>query len=135
MESARNSSLAVGNGGGDGFGGNGAVLEDLLVVVDIADEGVERVDALLEAAFNAFPFVGRDNARDQVEGKDPLRAGGIPVDVEGDAQLQQQPLGGVLVTEQLAIGQGLNDLLDQFKVRPGGPVRLEHFVVKTFSPV
>ena len=105
--------LAVGDGGGDHFGGNGAVLEDFLVVIDVVDEGVERVDALLEAAFDAVPFVRRDDARDQVEGEDAFGAGGVAVDVEGDAQLQQQALGGVLVAEQLAIGERLDDLLDQ----------------------
>jgi hypothetical protein len=93
------------------------------------------VDALLEAAFDAVPFVGGDDARDQVEGEDALRAGGIAVHVEGDAQLQQHTLRGVLVAEQLSIGQRLNDLLDQLEVGPGGTVRLEHLVVEAFGPV
>src|ERR1019366_3200735 len=98
-------------------------------------EGVEGVDALLEAAFDAFPFVGRNDARNQIEGKDAFRAGGIAVDVEGDSQLQQQALGGVLVAEQLAIGERLDDLLDQLIVRPRRSVRLEHLVVKAFGLV
>ena len=77
--------LAVGDGGGDHFRGNGAVLENFLVVIDIADEGVERVYPLLESAFDAVPLRRRDDARDQVERKDSLRAGRIAVDVKGDA--------------------------------------------------
>ena len=51
--------LAVGDGGGDDFGGDGAVLENFLVVIDVVDEGVEGVDALLEAALDVVPFVRR----------------------------------------------------------------------------
>jgi hypothetical protein len=104
-------------------------------VIDIADEGVQCVDALLEAAFDALPFVGRDNARNQVEGEDAFRAGGIAVDVEGDAQLQQQAFGGVFVAQQLAVGERLNNLLDQLILRPRRAVRLEHLVVEAFGLV
>ena len=43
----------------------------------------------------------------EVEGEDAFGAGGIAVDVEGDAELQQQALGGVLVAEQLAVGRAI----------------------------
>ena len=60
----------------------------------------------------------RDDARDQVEGKDALGAGGVAVDVEGDAHLQQQALGGVLVAQQMAVGERLDGLQQQPRVRP-----------------
>ncbi len=119
----------------DHLGGNRAVLENFLVVVDVVDEGVERVDALLQAAFDAVPFVGRHDARDQVEGKDSFRARRVAVDVERDAELQQQPLGGMLIAQQLAVGERLYDLLHQLKVRPRRTVLLEHLVVKAFGLV
>ena len=56
----------------------------------------------------------------EVEGEDALGAGGIAVDVEGDAQLQQQALGGVLVAQQAGRRTSdLNDVQDQLHVRAG----------------
>ena len=93
------------------------------------------MDALLQAAFDPVPFVCRHDARDQVERKDSFRARRVAVDVERDAELQQQPLGGMLVAEQLAVGERLNDLLHQLEVRPRRAVLLEHLVVKAFGLV
>ena len=50
-------------------------------------------------------------------------------------ELQEQALGGVLVAEQLAVGERLNDLQHQLDVRPRDAVRLEHFVVEAFGLV
>ena len=48
------------------LGGNDAVLEDLLVVVDVVDEQVQRVDALLEAALDRSPIrAAGDDPRDR----------------------------------------------------------------------
>src|SRR5205085_6145515 len=96
--------LAEGDGRVDHVRRDGPVLEDLLLVIDIVDEAVERVDALLEAALDVVPLGGADDARDQVEGEDALGALIVAVDVEGDAELQEEPFGGVLVAEKLAGG-------------------------------
>ncbi len=93
------------------------------------------MDPLLQAPFDAVPFVCRHDARDQVEGKDPFRARRVAVDVECDTELQQQPLGGMLVAQQLAVGERLDDLLHQLEVRPRRTVLLEHLVVKAFGLV
>ena len=60
---------SVGDGAGDDLGGDGAILENSLLVVDVVDEGVEGVDALLEAAFDAVPLGRGDDPRDEIEGK------------------------------------------------------------------
>ena len=75
---------------------------------------------------------GGDDARDQVEGEDAFGPGGVAVDVEGDAHLQQQTLGGVFIAEQLTGVERLDDFLDQLDVRPRRPSRLEHLVVEAF---
>ena len=62
-------------------------------------------------------------------------AGAVAVDVEGDAELQQKPLGSMLVAQQLAVGQRLDNLLHQLEVRPRHTVLLEHLVVKAFGLV
>ena len=82
-------------------------------MVDVVDEEVQGVDALLEAAFDLVPLVGGNDARNEVEREDALGAGGVAVDVEGDAHLQQQPLGGVLVAQQLAVGERFDGVQQQ----------------------
>ena len=46
---------------------NNFVFQDFLVVVDVVDEFVQRVDALLEAALDPVPFLSADDTRNQVE--------------------------------------------------------------------
>ena len=88
-------------------------------MVDVVDEVVERVDALLEAALDPVPFLGRHDARNQVEGEDAFGAGGVAVDVEGDAQLQQQALGGVLAAQQLPVVERFDGVEQQAGLGPG----------------
>ena len=54
---------------------NDFILQNLLVVIDVVNEFVERVDALLESAFDAVPLFAAHNAWDQVEWKDSLGSG------------------------------------------------------------
>ena len=79
------------------FGGHHAGLEDLLVVVDVVDEAVQRRDALDESGFHVHPLVLGDDARDQVEGDQPLGARPVlvlcAVDGEGDADAAEDHLG------------------------------------------
>ncbi len=82
-----------------------------------------------------LPLGGGDDARDQVEGENALRAGRIAVHVEGDAHLQQQALGGALVAQQVAIREALDGIHQQADVRPRRAVVLEHFVVEVFGPI
>jgi len=88
--------------------GNDAVLEDLLIVIEIVDEQVERVDALLETFLDAAPFGGRHDARDEVERENLLRSGAFAIDFERDAHLEQRAFGGLLAVEQFAVGEALD---------------------------
>ena len=107
----------VGHRGENHLGGNHSVAQDLLVVIDIVDEGVEGVDPLLETALDVVPLGGGHDSRDQIEREDALGSRGVSIDVEGDAHLKQQTLGGVFVAQQMALGQGL----DRFQQKPGMP--------------
>ncbi len=75
-----------------------AVPQDLLGVVDVVHEAVERADPLLQARLDDGPLLGRDDPRDGVEGQDPLRTlAVVVVDGEGDAAVQERArreLGG-----------------------------------------
>ena len=69
--------------------GNDLILEDLLLVVEVVQEEVQRRDPLDEAGLKARPFAGRDDSRDQVEREDPLGALRVIVDGEGHAAPQE----------------------------------------------
>ncbi len=58
----------------DLLGRHDAGLEDRLLVIDVVDEAIERRHALSQAALHLAPFVGRDDARDEVERDQALGA-------------------------------------------------------------
>ncbi len=91
--------------------------------------------ALLEAPLDMLPFVRGDDSGDQVEREDPFGAGRVSVNVERDAHLQQHPLGGMLVAQQMAVGQGLDRLEKKLGAGPGPPVAFKHLIVKAFRIV
>ena len=67
-----------------------AVPEDLLLVVDVVEEEVERLHPLDEAALDVDPLGARDHARDQVEREDPLEPFLLAVDREADSLVQER---------------------------------------------
>ena len=78
---------------GDQLLRNPAGAQDLLAVVDVVEEGVERLHALLDAGGQPPPFGARDDAWHDVEGDQPLGRLGFAIDGEGDAGLAENPLG------------------------------------------
>ena len=79
-----------------------AGLEDLLVVVDVVEEGVERADALAQARGELAPLVRRQHPRDDVERDQPLVAVLLAVDREGDADAVEQAVGlGALLAQDV----------------------------------
>ena len=69
----------------DEIGRHDPGLEDLLAVVDVGEEEVERAQPLHEAALDHLPLVGRDDPRDEVEREDAVGARVVAVDREADA--------------------------------------------------
>jgi hypothetical protein len=90
----------------DQLAGDDAVGEDFGVGVDVAQEEIERGDALGEAALDAVPLLGGDEAGQQVVGEDALGAFVAAVDGEGDALGEEGEVGGLLAALQFVGGQG-----------------------------
>ena len=109
------------------------VLQDLLVVINVVDELVERVDALLEAALDPVPLLGADDARNQVEGENALRARRISVDVEGDAHLEEQALRRALAAQKLALLERLDGVEQQASLRPHHSGIVEHLIPESLG--
>jgi hypothetical protein len=109
-------------------GGNDTRLDDGLVVIDVVDEPIQREDALLETAFDRVPLRGRHDPRHEVEREDALGTRAVTVDVERDAHLHQRAFGRTLTTEQLAVGQRVDELDQRARERSGHAARFEHLV-------
>ena len=81
-------------------------------------EEVEGGDALDQPALDRVPFGGRDDARQQIVGKDAFGAARVAVDGEGDALVQEGEVGGPLPFFQLRRRQFEQALIELFVLRP-----------------
>jgi len=102
--------------------------DDVLAVVDVVQEHVQRAHALTQPCLELLPFVGRDHARDHIEGNQPLRAGRFAVNGERDANATKHEVGlGTLVGHRLR-ALAMQPRLVAAIVRPGCPRGREHLV-------
>ena len=109
--------------------GHHAVLQHPPVIVDVAQEQVQRLDALGQARFQPRPFRPRDNARDQVGGNDPLGGLVVVIDGEGDALMQEALLAGLLAAVQFLQRQGGQPRVHRRIGRARRTVGCEHLVI------
>ena len=104
------------------------VAQDALAVVDVGEEGVERVHALDHAALDVIPLLARDDARDEVEREDPLEPLLLAVDREADALVEERGVDRVPPRRELLDAQRRELLGERAVVRPRPAGRLEHLV-------
>jgi hypothetical protein len=77
---------------GHEFLGDAARAQDLAPVVDVGEEGVQRLDALLEPARELPPLEMVEHAGHDVEGDQPLGVAALRIHGEGDADAPEQHL-------------------------------------------
>ena len=58
-------------------------------MIDVVDESVQRPHALLESCGEMAPFVGRNDARNDVERDQPLGSGLLAIHGERDAHAME----------------------------------------------
>ena len=80
------------------------IAQDVLVVVDVLEEQVQRGQPLHQAALDLLPFGGGDDARHRVHRPDALDAFFLAVDGEADAVLQHGQVGHRLAAAELLGG-------------------------------
>ena len=114
---------------------NHPVLQNLLLMVDVIDEQIQRADALRQPPFDPVPFVRTDDARNDVEGKDLLRTLRVAVDAEGDPHAKQHALGRQLAPSQFAGFQRVNLTNQQLGPRSWLAVFVDQFVKDPFRVV
>lgn len=96
---------------------NDFCLQNLLAVIDVVEEGVERPDPLLQSGFESLSFDRRDDARNDVAGDGSLGAGFFAVDRKGDADAMEQCVG---------LGTLLRELLERRRRQPFGNALVMH---------
>ena len=71
-------------------------------MIDIVEEGVERLHPLGNPALQLAPFCRSDDARHDVERDQPFLAVVVAIDVEGDAGAAEEALGLIALLAQPA---------------------------------
>jgi hypothetical protein len=105
-----------------------AVAEDVLLVINVVEEQVQRRDSLDQTAFDFLPFVGGNNAGQEIKRENPFRSLVVAVDRESDALDQESGGGeGAFPLEFLVIH--FLEAVEQLGVmRPGHAGPGKHFV-------
>ena len=113
--------------------GDHARLENLLVVVNVVEEGVQGPDPLLEAGLEAEPFLVGEHPGDDVERDKALGALFLAVDGKRDADPVKQGVGlGPFLTQSFG-GLVAQPLAIAAVVRAVRAVVQLHFVIRFFG--
>ena len=98
-------------------------------MIDVAEEKVQRGEALREALLDFGPFAGGDDAGKKIVGENALGAFLAAVDGEGDAFVQEGEVGGLLAAAQFLRSKLEQSLVEGAVVLPRNAGGREHFVV------
>ena len=99
-------------------------------MIDVVQEKIERGDSLFQTALDLFPFLGGDNSRNQIEGKNSLGPLRIVVNSEGDALAQESERSQLTFAIEFVFLQLGETLQQSLVMRPGLSRRTKHFVVE-----
>jgi hypothetical protein len=112
------------------LGRNLARLENFLIVIDVVQEHVERLDALTQPGTQGFPFGGRNDARNDVERNQPLLARFLAIHGEGDADPVKGQIGlGPLALDALG-WRRLEPVFVSLVMRTDATVGVIHLVIE-----
>jgi len=112
-----------------------AVLEALLLAIDVGDEEVEGGDALDQPRLQPLPLARGHDARHEVEREDPLQPFLLAVDRERDALVHERELLQPLAAADLALGERLEHADDALVVSTRIAVAIEGFVERRAAVV
>ena len=98
--------------------GNNPVSNDLLIVVQIVNEKIQSLDALLESFFNLNPLLAVHDSRKQIERPNFLCAFVVPVNGKRDSEVLQQQLGTTLALQQLLVRKFFQTIRKRSTNRP-----------------
>jgi hypothetical protein len=92
---------------------NDAGADRFARAINIAQKGVQRGDALRQAALQGRPFRLGQHARDDVEGDEPLGRLGVAIDGESDADAAEKQLRLAAAQRQMIGGHRIEPALQR----------------------
>src|SRR5262245_27108816 len=101
------------------FGGNYLFAQNMLIVIYVLAEQVESNDSLLKSAFNRSRFGRRNNAGNQVKGKNAFHARGIIVDSEGNSLIPEGDVRHLPPAQECTVIQTGKLSINRFVMLPG----------------
>jgi hypothetical protein len=104
------------------------ILENFLLMINVVEKEIQCGDALRQTAFEVFPFLGRNDAWQQIKRENFLRAGRIAIDVEGDALPHQGEVHRLPFEAEFFRRDLLQQVLKPRIMWPGGVRCGEHFI-------
>ncbi len=110
------------------------VPNDVLRPVNVVDEQIERLHALLQARLGAPPFGRRNHPWNDVHRPSPVDGVAVTVDRESDAQRLDLEFGGALPFAQ-RLGSQFVQMLDQMTRRRARPIGANEFIVEILLQV
>ena len=114
---------------------NYSVFYDLLLVIDVVQEKIQRRDPLNQAAFKILPFLRRNDARHQVEGKNTLRAARVAIDVERNALAKKGEIDRVAFRMKILAAQTAKGRLQFLVMAENVAIAPKHFVEESIDGV
>lgn len=112
----------------DQFARDAPGADDLLLVVDVVEKGVERDDALFDALGEPAPFAPGDDAGYEIEGDQFFGGIRVSVDCEGDARLTKNLFGFLRFRDEpVSVLTGIPLMISRIWLARAA-VRIDHFV-------
>ena len=111
------------------------VAQDVLLVVDVVEEEVQRDDPLGQAGFQMLPLGRRDHPRHGIERENPLGPAVVVIDVEGHPLPQEMLVAGGATGIEVVRGQTRKTFEQGPVMRPDFATRGEHLVEKSICLV
>ena len=97
-------------------------------MIQVVDEEIQGGNALPQPRFEPVPFLGGNDAWNQVERERLLHTAVVRIHVERDARLDQRPVRGALTRLKLCDGQGLKVARKMPRRWARRSIGLKHFV-------
>ena len=119
----------------DELGGHRAVVQDVLLVVDVVEEPIQCCDALNAATLDVRPIVTREDSRDHVEGQHPVDRIAVAVDGERDAEVVELAVARLCASLKRRDLHVAHPIADRVGVRGGVSAAAEHFAEESCAIV
>src|SRR6202158_3894721 len=103
-------------------------LDDLLIMIDVVEEDVDRPDPLEAASLHEVPLGAVEDAGNEVEGNQPLGRAALGIDGKGDAGAREDLSRRVLLGEERLNREIVEKARKRGVSPPNLPVRRPHLV-------